>query len=93
MNCCATWQIPSDGRSEMGVDWSSETIVAEIALATGREVYSLHHAASGKNAQQCVQVRLRRAFCQLQALCQCLCRVCTQHHVLAKDIQKDIKSR
>lgn len=80
---CATRDVtPPDGRREVCVDGGSQAVVVEVAVHARAEVDSLHHAASGQDPQQCVEVGEAAHGGNVQGVGQSLGRVGVDLHIL-----------
>lgn len=81
--CGATRELtPPDGRREVCVDGGSQAVVVEVAVHAGAEVDGLHHAASGQDPQQRVEVGEAVHGGDVQGVGQSFGRVRVDLHIL-----------
>lgn len=81
---------PPDGRREVRVDGGGQAVVVEVAVHAGAEVDSLHHAASGQDPQERVEVREAAHGGNVQGVGQSLGRVGVDLHVLVNGTVKRV---
>lgn len=67
----------------MRVNGRGETVVVEVAVHARAEIDGLHHAASGQDAQQRVEVRKAVHVGCFQRVGQRLGRIRTEQHILS----------